>query len=390
MEPGLTCIDLFSGAGGFSLGFSDAGFEILVATDYQESAGKTYSENLSAPFLQADIAKLATDISPLCEKARGNLDKIDVIVGGPPCKGFSTAGVYNPDDTRSSLLHRYIQVVEKLRPRAIVVENVPGAKRIKKGAYVKNLLSSARDLGYTIREMTLNAADYGVPQFRERLFFIGYRDEVPISRPVPTYLADAQQQRLGKTELNREHIKVGEAISDLAFLGPGEESRQYRLPSESQYQEVMREDHHGPLHNHVAPDHGERVQARFRALDEGEGIEELPPRLQTKKHTMMKYNRSEPANTVTTLPEDFVHYERDRIPTVRELARLQSFPDWFEFKGPRTTGGSQRIDSLPQYSQVGNAVPPVLSGAVAWHMKATLTGADPREAARERAKQLGY
>lgn len=98
---------------------------------------------------------------------------------------------------------------------------------------------------------------------------------------------------------------------------------------------------------------------------------------------------SKPAHTVTTLPEDFVHYEQPRIPTVRELARLQSFPDWFEFSGPRTTGGPQRIDSLPQYSQVGNAVPPMMAEAVGWHVKATLTGQDPREAAQARLKRLG-
>jgi len=103
---------------------------------------------------------------------------------------------------------------------------------------------------------------------------------------------------------------------------------------------------------------------------------------------MRKYNRMKPANTVTTLPEDFVHYEQPRIPTVRELARLQSFPDWFEFKGPRTTGGQRRIDSLPQYSQVGNAVPPIMAEAVGRHVKATLTGQDPREATRARLDRL--
>ncbi|AXG06563.1 DNA cytosine methyltransferase [Haloplanus rubicundus] len=389
MTSRLTCVDLFCGAGGFSLGFSHAGFDVVAATDYQESAGKTYTHNLDAPFLQADVADLAREIEPLVTLGNFDAGAIDVVVGGPPCKGFSTAGVYNPDDPRSSLLHHYIRAVEHLQPRAIVVENVPGAKAVRDGTYVDALLRNARDLGYKIRMMKLNAADYGVPQLRERLFFVGYKDDIPVSRPIPTHAGDAKQQRLGETLIDKKHVTVAEAISDLSFLGPGEESHEYELPPQSEYQEQMRDGHEGPLFNHVAPNHSDIVRERFQTLDEGAGIDDLPPRLQTDKHSMRKYDRTEPANTVTTLPEDFVHYEQPRIPTVRELARLQSFPDWFEFKGPRTTGGPQRIDSLPQYSQVGNAVPPLMAEAVGWHVKATLTGGDPREAARARLRRLG-
>jgi len=387
MDSRLTCVDLFSGAGGFSLGFSMANFDIVAATDYQESAKKTYTYNLGAPFLQADIADLASDIEPLVTTGEFQPKDIDVVIGGPPCKGFSTAGVYNPDDPRTSLLHYYINVVEQLEPRAIVVENVPGAKSMKGGAYVNALLRNARDLGYKIRMMELNSADYGVPQLRERIVFIGYRDDTPVSRPIPTHTGDANQQRLGKTLLNKNHVTVEEALSDLSYLGPGQESREYELSPQSNYQALMRSGHDGPLHNHKAPNHSEIVRERFRALEEGEGIDDLPPRLQTAKHSMRKYDRAKPAHTVTTLPEDFVHYDQPRIPTVRELARLQSFPDWFEFKGPRTTGGQRRIDALPQYSQVGNAVPPIMAEAIGCQVRATLTGEDPHEAARERIER---
>jgi len=378
MTSRLTCVDLFCGAGGFSLGFLKAGFEIVAATDYQESAQRTYTHNLDSPFLRADIADLAGDLEPLKDRRDFDEERIDVVVGGPPCKGFSTAGVYNPEDPRTSLLHHYIRVVKRLQPRAIVVENVPGAKALQGGAYVDALLKNARELGYKTRMLELNAADYGVPQLRKRLIFIGYRDDSPISRPVPTHTGDARQKRLSERSLNKKHVTVAEAISDLAFLGPGEESSDYKLPPESEYQERMRRAHDGHLFNHKAPDHSDTVQERFRTLEAGGGIDDLPPRLQTEKHSMRKYDPTEPAHTVTTLPEDFVHYEQPRIPTVRELARLQSFPDWFEFKGPRTTGGPRRIDSLPQYSQVGNAVPPLMAEAIGRQVKAILQDRIPR------------
>ncbi len=388
MSTGTSVVDLFSGAGGFSLGFEYAGFEIAVASDYQQSAEKTYTANLDSPFLCTDIAELVDDIDPLLETGGISASDVDILIGGPPCKGFSTAGVYNPDDPRNSLLLSYIRVVEQLRPNAIVIENVPGAKSIDDGNYVTELLERTRSLGYKIRMIELNALNYGVPQSRNRLFFIGYQDQKPISPPVPTHNRDAKQKRLFDTGLNRGHISVGEAISDLSFLGTGEESTEYLTPPESAYQRMMRRNHDGPLYNHVAPDHSKTVQERFRTMEEGSTMDDLPPRLQTRKHSMRKYDRNNPSNTVTTLPEDFVHYEQPRIPTVRELARLQSFPDWFEFRGPRTTGGGRRIDSLPQYSQVGNAVPPIMAEAIARHMKATIEGNDPEKAAERRLARM--
>jgi DNA (cytosine-5)-methyltransferase 1 len=384
MRADLSCVDLFCGAGGFSLGFSNAGFEILAASDYHESAEKTYTANLPAPFLREDITNLSSDVQPLLDLDDFDSEELNVVIGGPPCKGFSTAGAYNNDDPRSSLLQHYIRVIGKLRPDAIVMENVPGAKNIADGAYVDAVLDGARDLGYKTRMLELNAADYGVPQFRNRLFFIGYQDEVPVSPPVRTHTGETGQQRLGRSAIEEQYISVADAISDLSFLSYGEEAEEYELPPTTDYQRLMRRNHSGSLYNHIAPDHSKRVRERYEALDEGAGIDDLPQRLQTQKHTMIKYDRSRPANTVTTLPEDFVHYEQPRIPTVRELARLQSFPDWFEFKGPRTTGGPQRLDSLPQYSQVGNAVPPILAEAIGRHMRATLLGNDPAEAAESR------
>lgn len=384
MHTTPNCVDLFAGAGGFSLGFQNAGFNILVATDYHQMAAKTYQHNLDCPFLQTDIAELSTGVGPLLSEGEFTRDDVDIVIGGPPCKGFSTAGVYDPDDPRNSLFSHYIKVVEQLQPQAIILENVTGARSIADGKYVKALLSKTRNFGYNTRLVALNAADYGVPQLRERLFFIGYKGNQPVSRPHQTHAGDSGQQRLGSTLIGRDYVTTREAISDLDFLRAGESATVYQKPPESDYQRAMRRNHDGPLYNHEAPDHSKIVRERFDAIEEGGTMDDLPARLQTEKHTMMKFDPTEPANTITTLPEDFVHYNRSRIPTVRELARLQSFPDWFEFEGPRTTGGPQRVESLPQYSQVGNAVPPLLAEAVGRHVKTKLRDGDPQEAAMQR------
>lgn len=379
MAAELRCVDLFCGAGGFSLGFENAGFEILAASDYHETACKTYYENLGHPCLEIDVARLAEDVQPLLDTGGFAPGDIDVVVGGPPCKGFSTAGIFNTDDPRTSLLNKYIDVLAKIRPRAIVIENVTGVKKIDGGDYVSAVLETTRDLGYNTRLLELNAAEYGVPQLRERVFFIGYREKLPVSRPPQTHAGDTGQQRLGSIDIEQEYVTTREAIDDLAFLPPGETATEYNCSPSSHYQEQMRDGHNGPLYNHTAPNHGEVVRERYNALGPGETIDSLPPRLQTSKHTMMKFHPDRPANTVTTLPEDFVHYEQPRIPTVRELARLQSFPDWYEFLGPRTTGGHRRRDALPQYSQVGNAVPPILAEAVANQIKSTLINSKDAE-----------
>lgn len=388
MVDDLTCVDLFAGAGGFSLGFEHAGFNILVASDYHSTAEETYTYNLDHSFVQTDITDLSENVGPLLDEGEFDSEDIDVLVGGPPCKGFSTAGVYDPDDPRNSLLNHYIKLVRKLRPRAIVVENVTGARSIADGRYVQDLLSETRKMGYNTRMLELNAANFGVPQLRERLFFIGFKNGFAVSRPPQTHAGNIGQLRLGSTAIQEEYITTEEAISDLAFLRPGESSTSYKEPPQSQYQQAMRCGNGNELHNHVAPDHKKMVRERFRTIDEGETMDDLPPRLQTQKHTLMKLDRQKPANTVTTLPEDFVHYEKPRVPTVRELARLQSFPDWFEFQGPRTTGGPQRVESLPQYSQVGNAVPPVLAEAVATHIRAIFRDEDPEVAAKDRIKRF--
>ncbi len=367
MDDRLSCVDLFCGAGGFSLGFQDAGYEILCGTDKYESALRTYRSNIKSPAIEADARDLEAEY--LMEQSGFDPSDVDVVIGGPPCKGFSLAGQFNAGDPRNELFNHYISIVKELDPRAVVMENVPGILTIKNGEFVKRILEQTRSMGYNIQHLRMNAADYGVPQLRERIIFIGYKKSVApsrVSRPPQTH--SGGQMRLssfcyGNSLPADPYVTNADAISDLAFLEPGTESDQYIEEAKTPYQQRMRGSQ-DKLYNHVAPQHSQEIQVRFGKLNPGQKMKDLKEQFQTKKHSMKKMRPDLPSNTITTLPEDFVHYSQDRIPTVRELARIQSFPDWFEFKGPRTTGGKRRRREVPQYSQVGNAVPPLLSEAI--------------------------
>jgi len=295
---------------------------------------------------------------------------VDLIIGGPPCKGFSLAGERDPDDPRNELWREYADFVEVFDPDVIVIENVEGILSMSDGEYKRDILKRLRGLGYNTEFSVLNAANYGVPQSRNRVIFIGTKNGVRVNFPEPTHHSTMPgQQQLGTHSGSVEpYVTVENAISDLCFLGPSESSNAYENSAQTPYQQWARENA-TELHNHVAPNHGEDVQKRFSLLEQGKGMESLPVEHQTNKQRMVKFDPNQPADTITTLPEDFVHYNRDRVPTVRELARLQSFPDDFVFTGPRTTGGLRRRESVPQYSQVGNAVPPLLAFAIGREVK---------------------
>lgn len=372
MEEEINTVDLFCGAGGLSLGFDRQGFNAVVASDYQKDTLNTYKENFpDTTTVKKDIRELKA--SELLEASGYDKEDIDAIIGGPPCKGFSMAGERDPDDPRNSLFEEYIRIVSKIEPRVVVMENVKGILSMEDGAYADKILQELRKLGYTVKYQVLNSADYGVPETRERVIWIGFKNGEEVSFPEPEFHSDtAGQKRLGEGgEGLQPYRTVGDAISDLDFLGSGEESSEYKKEPETEYQEMMRKDSER-LMNHKASNHSERIQKRFELIDEGKGMETVPEEYRTQKHSLKKLHRDEPSPTVTTLPEDFVHYKRNRIPTVRELARIQSFPDDFEFTGPRTTGGMRRRESCPQYSQIGNAVPPLMAEAIAKEVRKSL------------------
>jgi DNA (cytosine-5)-methyltransferase 1 len=372
MEGRLNCVDLFAGAGGFSLGFQEAGFDIVAAVDRSESALATYNHNLEGvQTIEADLQQVSPE--EVVDKIGIAPDKVDVIIGGPPCKGFSTAGKMDSGNSKNSLVANYIGIVSGIQPQLVVMENVTGILSMEGGAYKERIIGGFRQEGFQISDnpIVLNAADFGVPQRRNRVFFLATRHD-EIEPPKPTHYDPSLDPIARPETAEKPWVALEDAIGDLSFLQYGEEAEEYKLRPLSEYQKAIRCVNSSQLTNHKATNHSERVRERFKQLGYGESGEDLPEEYQTKKHSLQRWDPDEPAPTVTTLPDDFIHYEHPRTPTVRELARIQSFPDWFEFKGPRTTGGKRRQDTVPQYSQVGNAVPPRLAKNVAEAVKKNL------------------
>ena len=354
----LTTIDLFSGAGGLSEGFKRAGFRVLVGNDFDEVAGRTFRHNHpGTDFLCVPIQDVhVKDILSLAGLQRGSLD---VLIGGPPCQAFS---VYNHQrglhDERSGLFREYIRMVEGLMPKFLVMENVTGITSVGGGRAVDEIHQQLRSLGYYIEQRILSAEDYGVPQTRRRMFFIGTRDSQSIDWPEPTH-GDALLPL----------VTVVDAIGDLPLIkmGGGSESMRYTRKPRSDYQRVMRTGSEG-VFNHVAPNLAPVNEERMLHIPQGGSWRDLPVRLlpdgmkraRRSDHTK-RYGRLHPDGLSCTILTKcdlhwgaYIHPDQDRTITVRESARLQSFPDSFRFLGGR----------VEQYKQVGNAVPVLLSQAV--------------------------
>ena len=334
-----TAIELFAGCGGMGLGLEQAGFEVLYANDISEDAANTYRENLSAGVVECKDVKL---VRPRKVKEKIGRDRVDLVVAGTPCQGFSTLGKRDPDDPRNALFNHLARFLRAFKPKMFVMENVGGMLAMRGGLDFGRIRKKLESAGYSTTYVTLNASDYGVPQNRERVFLIGTTgDAGGITGPKPA----------------KRKTTVEEAISDLDFLDFGEASSAYEKRPETKYQKKMRKGCRTLL-NHKAPRHSRKVRDRFAEIPPGENGRKV---VVMGKRDCYKMDPGSQSRTVTTLPEDSVHYGKDRIPTVRELARIQSFPDWFTFTGPRTTGGRQRRVTCCQYTQVGNAVPPMLA-----------------------------
>ena len=333
-----TAIDLFCGCGGIGLGLEEAGFEVLYANDVSKDATNTYRTNLHAGIVECkDVAR----VNPYELKRKINRP-IDIIVAGTPCQGFSMLGRRDPDDPRNAMFRHLIRFLVAFQPKMVIMENVAGLLTMRGGIDFNKIREKLEATGYATTYVRLSASEYGVPQNRERVFLIGRRG--------------------GKCDVKipRRHWRkttVEEALSDLDFLDSGEKSSSYEKPPETGYQKRMRAGCNS-LHNHEASHHSPKIRSRFTTIPSGSNWKKT---VATGKRDCYRMDPESQAKTVTTLPEDFVHYSRHRIPTVRELARLQSFPDRFVFTGPRTTGGERRVRTCCQYTQVGNAVPPMLA-----------------------------
>jgi DNA (cytosine-5)-methyltransferase 1 len=389
-------LDLFSGAGGMAEGFLQAGFKIPNACDFSAEAALTYKNRhqqlgyTDLEFYQGDIRKLA---KPKKIKEFINGKEISVVVGGPPCQGFSLTGKRNQEDPRNYLFIDYLKIIKIIKPKYFVIENVEGILSFKvNGLKVISstiydnvtvpeiIVKEAEKIGYSVKYKLLNAKNYGVPQNRPRVIFLGHQ-----VRRNKGKLVDV----VTPPEFPLVHdntITVAQAISDLRFLKNGETAQAYNARYKvTQYQSALKRgltpNVNGVglsaknLTNHSASSHTDKVVKRFKKLNPDESIAQLLNRIDvqeledynTKKYRCTKLHKDKVSPTVLTLPDDIVHYDpqNPRILTVRELARLQSFDDSFEFLGKRTTGGDRRKYETPQYTQVGNAVPPLFAKAIA-------------------------
>ena len=356
----LSVIDLFCGAGGLSEGFRQAGFHVLAGNDFFDAAGETFAAtHPEAKFLPGPIQQYAAD--DFLKAAGLEAGELDVLVGGPPCQGFS---VYNHQrglqDERSSLYQEYLRIVAGLRPNWIVLENVTGMTSAGGGAAVKAILDGLEGLGYSVEAKILRAEEYGVPQERRRIVFIGNRIGLPIEFPSPTH---------GPGLL--PFTTVEDAISDLPRLinGGGDDGIAiFASEARSAFQSELRGGSNG-VRNHAAAKLASVNLERLKHIPQGGSWRDIPvdllpagmKRAKRSDHTK-RYGRlswTGMASTILTKCDPhwgaYFHPDQNRTVTVREAARLQSFPDFFQFKGSRTE----------QYVQVGNAVPPLLGRAIA-------------------------
>lgn len=363
-------IDLFSGCGGLSQGFKDAGFKIAFANDIDANCAKTYVYNHcnhggKIPFHQGDIRTIKNE---QIKKLIGN-KKITGVIGGPPCQGFSIAGKRLPNDPRNHLVYKFMQVVEGFQPDFFLMENVTGLMSMDGGKTIKKLIDEFSKMEYRInvKNMVIDASNFGVPQIRKRVFILGLN---------PNYQREPTLPKPSK----KKKVSVNQAISDLPPVkaGEGEEEMKYTRKAKTAYQKWARNGG-DILYNHVAMKHTDRIIDRFKATEQGQGIKDVASmhpvavRNGRSSHILFTQNHNRlignlPAPTIAAgFKINFIHPILDRSLTAREGARLQSFRDSFRFFGKRTMMSWE--EGLEQYEQIGNAVPPLLAQAVAEHIK---------------------
>ncbi len=333
-----TFVDLFSGCGGMSLGFEMAGFQPILAIDNWADALETYQiNNPSTPTLEADLMTLR--VKAIASKyARPTM-----IVGGPPCQGFSISGKRDPKDPRNILYQNFVKFVEGFLPNYFVMENVPNMASMDGGAILRAAIKEFEALGYKVSSKILLASDYGVPQNRRRLFLVGVMTDQKFEFPNPVFGVKSPK------------ITCLDALSDLT-----EESltdgAPYQIPPLTNFQKQIRKGSTG-IWNHQITNHTPKTVDTIALVPDGGNYKDLPEHLRETRRVNIawtRYSSAKPSHTIDTGHRHHFHYKFNRIPTVRESARLQSFPDSFKFFGSRTS----------QYRQVGNAVPPLLAFAV--------------------------
>lgn len=325
-------IDLFCGCGGLSKGFEMAGFNTVLAIDFWKDAVETFNNNhKNKVAICDDVSKISNDF--LDDFTKKN--KITGIVGGPPCQGYSTVGKRDINDDRNYLYLQYCRIVEKVKPEFFVLENVKGLLTLNNGKFKEDIVERFTKLGYIVDYKILNSADYGVPQNRNRVFFVGIKNK---------------KFKFPKEKLKK--VTTYEAISDLTSY-----EDKYTTSAQTSYQKNMR-GNNKQLKNNEFTVHTEKTIDVISKIPDGGKITDLPKEFwEIRKYNkaFQRMNSKLQSNTIDTGHRNYFHYSENRIPTVRESARIQSFPDDFIFYGSRTS----------QYKQVGNAVPPLLANAIA-------------------------
>lgn len=350
----LNCIDLFCGCGGLSKGFLDAGYHVILGIDNDTAALETFKKNhAGAEALNLDLSDKKT--FEIIKHIATN-DSIDVIIAGPPCQGFSLTGPRNFDDKRNKLYLAVIEMVREYKPKGFIIENVPGMATLYDGQIKDEILRRFTEIGYNVECRILCAADYGVPQLRKRLIFMGIRQDIGYpSFPNPILLPD-------------QYVTCRDAISDLPARVEdiGNEVDSYTQEPKTDYQKQMRKKSQ-ILFNHVATNHTKLVKDTIALVPEGGNYKDLPKGWgESRKfnEAWTRYDGNKPSKTIDTGHRNHFHYEYNRVPTIRENARLQSFPDDFIFFGTKTQ----------QNRQVGNAVPPLLGKALANKLIGIISG----------------
>lgn len=334
-------IDLFCGCGGLSKGFEMAGFEVEVAVDVWKDAIETYNHNhKNAVAICEDIHNLNDEfLNKIIERG-----EVVGVIGGPPCQGYSTVGTRDVNDPRNHLYLEYCRIVEKIKPEFFVIENVKGLTTLSGGAFKNDIINRFQKLGYYVEYKILNAANYGVPQNRHRVFFVGMKKKGFEFPKEKDYI-----------------VSTLEALGDLPSLECQNESNEYICEPQNEYQRKMRVKSTKVL-NHESTNHTEQTKKIIGMIKDGGKISDLPK----EYWSVRKYNKAfqrmlstGPSNTIDTGHRNYFHYKENRIPSVRESARIQSFPDDFEVLGSKTS----------QYKQIGNAVPPLLAYEIAKAIK---------------------
>ncbi|QRN82763.1 DNA cytosine methyltransferase [Chloroflexota bacterium] len=388
MKAEYSYIDIFSGCGGLSLGLFNSGWKGVFAVEKSPDAFATLRHNLIDENPHFNWPNWLTiqswDIKDLLQQKREEIEslegKVDLLVGGPPCQGFSTAGKRNILDPRNKLIHSYLNFVKAIKPRVLVFENVSGFTYSMKDRISKEEINFSElvideliKIGYSdATGKTIDFSDYGIPQKRKRFIVIASRED--FSKAIFENLDQGREQFLQSKHLPITN-SVSDAISDLEKRHGTTncaDSRKFKAGITSSAESDLQKFLQIPSKGNYTPDSHRYVNHREDTVELFNKLLAEAPRGTTilgkvrekfgiKKRSVTILDRGQPSPTITTIPDDFVHYSEPRVMTPRECARLQTFPDWFEFKGPYTSGGEKRTQIVPRYSQIGNAVPPLFA-----------------------------